>query len=285
MGDHVPSGNRRLVAGLLGLGVAALAGCGDVLPRRAAPLFAMPLSVDDEPVGGAIVDTGGGYEVMLKDTFGLDVIDTASVLAYSGHKQVDITEPFNYSAGGWHTTARAAIVGLALCDCNGLGFIFFRRTGAVLAVDFDALTVNFIGRVPAGGLDIPFATAPPHLAGFDTSFVEVDVAVGDETQRITALLDTGSTVTVMRRGLFDAISPLMPNRLAIAVRHESLGEIETSVSLFDTDGLPDLILGNDAMRAWGDRWYFAYDPIGGTVTVFAGKTADGISPPSPTEPG
>ncbi|MCH7925900.1 MAG: hypothetical protein IIC51_10245, partial [Planctomycetes bacterium] len=41
-----------------------------------------------------------------------------------------------------------------------------------------------------------------------------------------------------------------------------------SAALFSNDDLPDLILGIDVMRAWGDRWYFRYTPNGGIVTVF-----------------
>ena len=273
MGDIVPSGKKILVGCAVSWCLAAAAGCGDVLPRSFAPLFAMPLHVDDEPVGDAIVDTGGGFEVMLKDPFGLEVIDTTSVLAYSGHKLVDVTEPFAYSAGGYDATARAAIVGLALCDCNGLGFVFFRKTGAVLAMDFDALTVDFVSRPPDGGVGIPFAAAPQHLPGFDTSFVEVDIATNGETRRIVALLDTGSTITVMRRGLVGSPSPLTPNYQSVTIDHETLGRIEIPVSLFDTEGLPDVILGTDSMRAWGDRWYFSFAPVGGTITVLSADTA------------
>ena len=63
----------------------------------------------------------------------LKVVDSTEVLAFGGTESVDVTESFDYTAGGWQTHAEAAIVGVSVCECNGLGFHFFRKTGAVLA--------------------------------------------------------------------------------------------------------------------------------------------------------
>jgi hypothetical protein len=49
---------------------AIAAGCGGVFAP--APLFTTPLSIEGEDVGPAIIDTGGDYEVILRETFGLD---------------------------------------------------------------------------------------------------------------------------------------------------------------------------------------------------------------------
>jgi len=44
--------------------------------------------------------------------------------------------------------------------------------------------------------------------------------------------------------------------------------VAAQITLFDTAGLPDLIIGTDIMGAWSDRWYFTFAPRGGHVTVF-----------------
>ena len=89
---------------------------------------------------------------------------------------------------------------------------------------------------------------------------------------------------MMQRGLLDALesslsyqSPLNPDRFEVMIEHASLGTVRALVGLFDTQGLPDIILGTDVMRAWGERWYFSFAPDAGTVTVelrFVGEVAD-----------
>ncbi len=243
-------------------------GCGDIFARSQAPLFVVALSIDGEAVGPAVIDTGGGYEVMLREDFGLEVVDTAEVLAFGGTESVRVTEGFRYNVGEWETVADAAIVGLSVCDCNGLGFLFFRKTGAVLGLDFSNLRTEFLATAPGGGVSILFEPPPSFLPGFDAAFVNVEVASGGDSRMVLGLLDTGTNATVMRRGLVGTPSLLTPNRLDVTVTQDKLGTVAAQVGLFDTEGLPDIILGTDVMRVWADRWYFAFTPEGGTVTVF-----------------
>lgn len=248
--------------------IACLAGCGEILAPAPPPLFSVPLAIEGESIGPGVIDTGGGFELMLREPFGLRVVDSTEVLAFGGTESVDVTEGFDYTAGGWQTHADAAIVGVSVCECNGLGFHFFRKTGAVLALDFENLTASFHGVVPAGGVKIRFAPPPPQLPDFFSSFVEVEVAADGESRTVPGLLDSGSTSTVMRRGLVGPSSGTSSDRLNITVGEVHLGTVAVQVGLFDTPGLPDIILGTDVMGVWSDRWYFSFTPEGGTVTVF-----------------
>lgn len=255
----------------LTLGVCAASGCGNVLSLQGAPLFNVPLRINGKPIGPGIIDTGGGYELMLRDTFGLDVAGTAEVLAFGGREQVRVTEGFRYTAGGWEAEAESALVGLSVCDCNGLGYHFFRKTGAVLVLDFPSRTAAFVAVVPASGVIIPFERPPNHLLDFEAAFIRVRVATdGDETQ-VLGVLDTGTNVTVLRRGLVAASA--RADRLAVRITEERLGSTSVRARLFDTADLPDVILGTDVMREWSDRWYFSFADGGGSVTAFpeAGK--------------
>lgn len=247
---------------------AFLAGCADLAAPAPPPLFSVPLAIEGEPIGVGVIDTGGGFELMLREPFGLKVVDSTEVLAFGGTESVDVTEGFDYTAGGWQTHAEAAIVGVSVCECNGLGYHFFRKTGAVLALDFENLQASFHGVVPADGVNIRFAPPPPQLHDFLSSFVEVEVAADGERQTVPGLLDSGSTSTVMRRGLAGTPSDPTTDRLNITVREAHLGTVAVQVRLFDTPGLPDIILGTDVMGVWSDRWYFSFSPEGGTVTVF-----------------
>lgn len=275
----------------LGILLGLTSGCGDVFAPRPARLFSTPLMIEGEPVGPAIIDTGGGYEVMLRDSFGLQVVDRTEVLAFGGKEFVDVTEGFHYTVGGFDAEAEAALVGVSVCDCNGLGFMFFRNTGAVLALDYLNQLATFLPAVPEIGVTIRFEPPPPFLPGFDSAFVEVEVASDDSAQTVLALLDTGTNASVIRRGLVDARgaadclqpapvrgtggpaacgtpgNPLSRNRLRVTVTREDLGAVDATLGLFDTPGLPDMIIGTDIMRAWSDRWYFSFTPQGGTVTV------------------
>lgn len=248
------------------LAAALTAGCGDALAGRPAPLFGAWVEVEGESVGAAVIDTGGGYELILRETFGLTVVGTANVLAFGGQESVSVTEGFDYVAEGWPATADGALVGVSVCDCNGLGFFFFRKTGAVLELDFTAFTARFLTALPEEGVAIPFASPPPQLPAFDTSFVEVEVSTGMDSRKVLALIDTGSTQSVMRRGLVAGTSPaLLPDRLDVLVSEPHLGTVGLQIQLFDTPGLPDMILGTDVMPVWADRWYFAYETHGGTM--------------------
>ena len=219
-------------------------------------------------MGEAIIDTGGGYELMLRDSFGLGIVGEVEVLAFGGLETVFLTEGFRFHVDGWPSDAATAIVGLSVCDCNGVGFEFFRKTGAVLGVDFVTLTAVISLTLPSGGVTLPFERPPPTLPAFDSAFIDVDVFTGGEHLTVRGLLDTGTNSSVMRRGLFAPISSLQPNRINIFVEHPALGTVAANVMLFDTAGLPDIILGTDIMRAWSDRWYFQFIEEGGTVTTF-----------------
>ncbi len=216
----------------------------------------------------AIIDTGGGYEVMLRERFGLKVIDIVEVLAFGGKELVELTEGFAYEAGGVRAVADAALVGLSVCDCNGLGFHFLRKTGVVLGLDFSEESATFQATLPDGGILLPFTSPPAMMDGFDSAFVEVDVGADGVVRTVLGLLDTGTNRTVMRRGLVGSPSTLAPNHVDITIQQEDLGTVAARVALFDTSGLPDLIIGTDVMRAWGERWYFFFGPRGGAVTIF-----------------
>ena len=255
-----------------------LGGCGGNLAPLPPPLFTVPLVVAGEPVDAAIVDTGGGYEVLLRQRFGLDVVGSAQVLAFGGREIVDVTEGFSYTAGGVSSLAPFAIVGLSTCDCNGVGYHFFRKTGIVLDVDFAARAAHFVRAAPLGGLMIPFSPPPAHLAGFDSAFLDVQLfaragnEAAGEGRAVSGLLDTGANRTTMHRRLLGAPDDAGSADQDIIIAHDRLGAVAATVGLFDTDGLPDLIIGTDVMAVWADRWYFAFaadsDGGGGRLTIF-----------------
>lgn len=254
---------------MLGCCPAVLAaGCGDLLPPPPAPLFAVPLEIEGRPVGDAIIDTGGGFEILLRNEFGLRVVDFVDVLVFGGRESVALTEGFSYSAGGFRGFADGAIVGISSCDCNGLGIVFFRKTGVVAAIAFSEPSAALTTATPPGGMDLPFQASPANLQGFNSSFIDVEIGLGGTTQTVRALLDTGAAETLLKRKLVPGGSDPLFGRPRLEVTHDRLGTVSVSVALFDNDDLPDLILGIDVMRAWGDRWYFRYTPNGGIVTVF-----------------
>jgi len=257
-----------VVATAFGLTAAWSGGCGAVLPPSPAPQFTAPLLVEGASVGIAVIDTGGGYEILLRDPFGLSLVDTVEVLAFGGKELVAVTESFRYSVADIEETADFALVGLSVCDCNGVGFRFFRKTGTVLALDFAAGRADFASAIPDGGVSFAFEPPPPELAGFDSAFIEVEVQLGERSQTVLGLLDTGTNSSVMRRELFGAGASAAGDRLDLRIARGELGTVAAQVSLFDTTGLPDLIIGTDIMRAWSDRWFFTFAPRGGHVTVF-----------------
>ncbi len=261
---------------LAATGIAiALPGCGWMSPDSPPTLFEVQLKIAGRDVGGAIIDTGGGFEVLLKEPFGLAIVDSAQVLAFGGLQTVELTEPFSYSAGGLETTAPGAIVDASICRCNGLGFEFLRKTGLTLALDFATPTVEFLAGLPEGGVHLPFAKSPPGLTDFDAAFVDVTVESGGQRAVLRALLDTGATATVMRRGLIGAPPAFATGRQNVVISHPQLGGVSLAVSLYDTAELPDMILGTDAMRAWSDRWYFLFAATGGVIVVHPEAAATG----------
>jgi len=256
------------VATALGLTAAWSGGCGAVFSQSPAPLFTAPLSVEGESIGNAVIDTGGGYEILLRESFGLSLVDTVEVLAFGGKEIVAVTESFRYSVADIEETADFALVGLSVCECNGVGFRFFRKTGTVLALDFSAARADFTSAIPDGGVSLAFKPPPPELDGFDSAFIEVEVQFGGRSQTVLGLLDTGTNASVMRRNLFVASASAASERSNVRVGHAELGTVAAQVTLFDTPGLPDLIIGTDIMRAWSDRWFFTFAPRGGHVTAF-----------------
>ncbi len=259
---------------------ALCGGCGDVFPTSPAPLFTIGLKINGEQVDSAILDTGGGYELMLRESIGLPIVDEIEVLAFGGPEIVGFAEGFSYTIDGFSLTAEAAIVGISICDCNGVGYLFLRRTEQTLAVDYAANDAYLLGSPPDVGVQIAFGEPPETLPFFDSSFIAVEVSAGGETLLLNGILDTGTNGSVMRRGLFDAPTrPLQPDRMDISVGRDELGVVAANVRLFDTPGLPDIIIGTDIMRAWSDRWYFTYAPRGGTVTVEP-RTAEATHDPA-----
>jgi len=260
---------------LLQLSALVLHGCGVSNIESPGPLFEVPLLVEGVDVGGAIIDTGGGFEVLLAESAGLEIVDTIDVLLFGGLATVEVTQEFSYRAGGIDATATAAIVNPSICSCNGLGFLFLRKTGLVLSLDFDARSVVFLTEPAEADVFLPFRQGPASLSDFDTSFIDVDVAVVGEGRTVRALVDSGAPVTFMRRGLVGV--PPIVQRQQVRITHQDLGAIDVEVGLFDTSGLPDLILGTDAMNAWGSRWQFEYSASGGRVMVLSRK---GIAAPA-----
>jgi hypothetical protein len=250
----------------------SLSGCGG-FPAPPAPLFSVPLEVEDTEVAPAILDTGGDYEILLQDPFGLAVVGQIEVLAFGGRELVEMTEGFTYSAGGFETTAPFALVGLSVCDCNGLGFRFFQKTGVVLGLDFPNRRASFLAKAPTEGLLIPFGMPPAHLYGFRTSFILVRIGLGLDVPPegaalpVVALLDTGSNITAVQRSLFGLRVKPGQDRIDMTIDHSELGTLAANVEVFETRGLPDLILGTDAMRAWASDWVFSFTAEGGAVTV------------------
>jgi len=252
---------------LAGFGLMSVSvGCGDAVVGRAVPLFGTEITINDRPVGSAVIDTGGGYELILREPFGLELVGTAEVLAFGGLESVSVTEGFDYVAGGLAAKAEGALVGVSVCDCNGLGFFFFRKTGAVLELDFARSTARFLPALPTADVRLPFAAPPPQLPGFDTAFLNVTVEADDGARTVRALLDSGTTRSVLRRGIVTGVAPPgQPNRLDVRIAEPRLGTVAVRVELFDTPGLPDLIVGTDVLPAWADRWYFAYFDQGGEI--------------------
>ncbi len=259
---------RRAAAACAIGSLTAPGGCGALATLQYAPLFVTPLTIDGADVGDAIVDTGGAYEVILRDDFGLELVDTVEVLGFGGPEHVAVTEPFPYAAGGVSATAEFALIGLSACDCNGVGFRFFRKTQTVLGLDFSTMTARHSKNAPPGGANIEFAAPPPELPDFDSAFMHVEVTAGGETKHLLALLDTGTNGTVIRRGLFNVPGIMPTDWINIQVAREELGTVSLPATLFDTSGLPDIILGTDVMGVWSDRWYFSFAPTGGSVTIF-----------------
>lgn len=260
--------------------VVSCAGCGLELSPGAS-LFFLPIEVNGQDVGMGIVDTGGAYELMLNEPFGLRVTGMAEVLVFSGPATVGITEPFRAVVGDTPLEIDNAIVGLDLCECNGVGFLFLRKSQRLLNLDFRTRRawLSPADETPPNLAEFRFLTPPAGLSTFDTAFIEVTVAGGDRARPVLGLLDTGTTTTLMRRGLVPgAAGAIDPDAQTVRITSDMLGTVQAQVRLIETEGLPDLIIGVDVMRAWSDEWSFRYDVVGGAV--FASPRASSSSPPA-----
>lgn len=259
---------RAVLAAFMFIGsMVWAAGCGSRIVGDSGRLFTVPLEVEGIPAGLAILDTGGAYELLLRRDFGLPVIGEVEILTFAGRERVQLTSGFNYSAGGIKTVSDGAIVGLSICDCNGLGFKFFRKTGVVLGLDFPSAAAAFFLSVPESGVVLPFESPPPQLERFDSAFVNVRVRFGERDVAALGLLDTGAAATLIRRDVLGISNLSAENRVSVVVAQERLGAASAQATTFESQELPDLIIGIDLMRAWGDRWYFAFADSGGEVVV------------------
>lgn len=264
---------RSMLARVAHLPILFVMGCGSAFPPQRAPLFTAPLSIEGTEVGRAIIDTGGGYEVMLHRPFGLDVVDTMDVLAFGGRETVGVTGGFVFETGGVRASADSAIVGLSVCECNGVGIDFFRKTGSIVGIDFDLAQAAFLCELPDGGVEIPFEDPPPHMTRFDSAFLDVVITDGSESTLVRALLDTGTNGTIMRRGLLSRSGNAPGSEYSIQISRPEFVTVQVRTTLFTTEGLPDLIIGTDVMEVWSSRWYFHFLPIGGVVKAYPGEHA------------
>ena len=226
------------IAAVPGILLILLGGCADVLPPRPAPLFTVPLAIDGQSVGNAIIDTGGDYEILLREDFGLDLTDTVTVRVFGGQESVAVTEAFTYTLSGLHAETEGAIVGVSSCDCNGVGVDFFRQSGIVLGLSFSEPAATFLFAVPEEGVAVDFATPPPRLAEFDTSFITVEVAAAGESRRTLGLLDTGASVTVVRRELLQSSQLPWQRHPRVTIAHAALGTVSASPGIRRATGRP-----------------------------------------------
>lgn len=271
--------SRRLrMKALIGLLLLA-GGCGTVVAPPRPALFYVPLSVEDRSVDPAFLDTGGEFEVLLKEPYGLPIQGEISVLAYTGRERVLVTGPFSYSVGDTRFQSDGAIIGLSVCDCNGVGLGFLRKAGALLSLDFTSRTVNLVTDRPIEASYIPSSRPIGPLSGFGGLFLEVEVSSETAATRLHALLDTGATRTVIRRDVAAVLRPVTSENVSLRIGNPYLGTAEVVAGLFYTPGLPDLIIGIDLMGAWSDRWYMDFggdEPSAWVVHAFS----DPASPPA-----
>jgi hypothetical protein len=259
-GCRLPAFGLCLACVLVGV---SFSGCGSAAPDYPPALLAVPLAVNGQQVSPALIDTGGGYELMLRQAYGLKITGGAEVLAFGGAEVVSITEGFSFNVNGVPGEAEYALMGLSVCDCNGVGYEFFRNQGLVLEVDLASNTVAFRSAPPYGDAVIPFLPPPATLPDYDTAIIPVTLAAQDEERDVLGVLDTGAARTVIRRGLL----PGSGDSLILEITHPSLGTVLLEADLFDTPGLPDAILGLDVMRTWADVWSFDFTADAGAVTV------------------
>jgi len=272
-------GRHALLAALALAALGLLTSCGQGLPADTPAYFSVPLEIAGATVEEALIDTGGAFELVLREPYGLKLVGTAEVLTFGGVATVGVSQAVAYSAGGLDAQADFALVGPAVCDCNALGYKFFQTSGTVLGVDFGAHRATLTAAIPARGLQLRRMDPSATLPDFAGAWVEVEVAVGGQSAVIPAVLDTGAAHSVLQRGTLPTVPAWPRDWVRATVAHKQLGTVSASLYLFDTAGLPQLIIGLDLMRVWADEWYFEFTPAGGTVTVViaAEDTADTAS--------
>ncbi len=251
-------------------------GCGVELRDPGEFRFLAPLIIEKEEVASAIIDTGGGYEILLRSTYDLPVVEEVDVVTFRGLERVEVVGPFNYATGSIGAVSHGAIVGISTCDCNGLGFEFFRKTGLVLALDFDTRLAAFLDAAPLAGVYIPFAAPPEVLAGFDAAFLRVVVNINGRQIPATALVDTGSTRTVVQREFTENFVIQRPDTIDLTINQSQLGGVRLTAEMFENDALPEIIIGLDVMSVWGGQWYFDFTGEAGSFTVLP-RPANGVS--------
>jgi len=235
-------------------------GCGSALaPAPAQRLFYLPLVVNGVDLGSAFIDTGGEFEVLLEDPLDLEYRAEVDILAFAGREKVSVTEPFIYSVGDLTLYSEGAIVGIAACKCNGIGLGFLHKVDRVLALNFHTREATLLPDAPTSALQIPVSTPDGRLGLFQGVFIDVQVGSGDSARLVHGLLDTGATHTVMRRGIAGGGTLLQPDLEQVTLENIYLGKARFTVGLFDTEGLPDLIIGTDLMGAWAKQWYMSFD--------------------------
>jgi hypothetical protein len=250
---------RRLVALLV-----LLAGCNQTVSPRGQQ-FTLPLAIEGRTDGHALVDTGAEGELILAQAYGLDVIGSVPVILFSGATQAPVTEPFAYTLAGVTMSSPGAIIRESNCACDAVGTAFFRRSGLCVRLDYRRGTAVLVDEIPRGGIEVPLTPSVGGAGAFDSARVTIRI---NETSFADAILDTGANVTAMRRSL-------VPTNAAdgryLLLSHHLLGSIsvpQERVLMYDTPGLPDLIIGTDVMPAWGNVWYFTFGVSGGRAAAF-----------------
>jgi len=229
--------------------------------------FLAPLIIEKKEVASAIIDTGGGYEILLRNTYDLPVVDEVDVITFRGLERVRVVGPFNYATGPVGVVSNGAIVGISTCDCNGLGFEFFRKTGLVLSLDFDARQAAFLHAAPLGGVILPFADPPEALKGFEAAFLRIVVDINGQQMPTVALIDTGAQRTIMQRDFAENIVTHQADVIELTLIQSELGGVRLQAGLFENKALPDIIIGLDVMRVWGSQWYFDFKSESESFTI------------------
>ncbi|HEY3243326.1 MAG TPA: hypothetical protein VGM03_08245 [Phycisphaerae bacterium] len=240
-----------------------LAGCNQTVAPR-GPQFNLPLTIEGRSAGNALVDTGAEGELILADSYGLPVVGSVPIILFSGAMEAGLTAPFTYTVAGVQLRTSGAIVRDSNCACDALGTGFFRRAGTCVRLDYRDGSAALVDRIPDGGIEVPLAPSLNNSGPFTSAHIPVQI---NELTFADAILDTGANVTAVR-------ALLMPPGSAdtyLRLSHYVLGALsvpQARVLTYETEGLPDVIIGTDLMRAWGSVWYFSFSESGGRAATF-----------------